>query len=114
MLFGLFNVSDPNHLSRTLYANHAAASKLDIHQMCPIAFPLPGLSTRLAAFKKTLHQGVGFFTIRGLIPSKYSDLENILIHAAIVSYIGNRRALQQKYNQSAAEALRKGPQPKFK
>ncbi|KAF5555857.1 Clavaminate synthase [Fusarium phyllophilum] len=54
---------------------------------------------------KGLHQGYGFFTIRGLKPNNFSSKENIIIHVGITSYIGDSRALQQNYYSAQAEAL---------
>ncbi|KAM0188243.1 hypothetical protein ACHAPA_007677 [Fusarium lateritium] len=80
-------------------------SGLEVHTLSPEVFPLPSLEARLHEFAKALHQGYGFFTIRGLKPNSFSSNDNIIIHVGIASYIGDMRALQQNYSNTQAEAL---------
>ncbi|KAF4449050.1 putative TfdA family oxidoreductase [Fusarium austroafricanum] len=80
-------------------------SGLEVHALSPEVFPLPSLQARLREFARGLHQGHGFFTIRGLKPNSFSSKDNIIIHVGIASYIGDKRALQQNYYNAQAEAL---------
>ncbi|KAK3339712.1 hypothetical protein B0T25DRAFT_574607 [Lasiosphaeria hispida] len=81
------------------------SSGLEIYQLSPNTFPLPSVAARFASFKTCLHEGPGFFTVRGLTPSKWDARENIIIHAGIASYFGNKRALQQNYYSNTADAI---------
>jgi len=80
-------------------------SGLEIYQLSPATFPLPGLAARFAKLKIYLHEGPGSFTIRGLTPDKWDAKENVIIHTGIASHFGTKRALQQNHNKSNAEAL---------
>lgn len=57
-------------------------------------FPLPGLEGQLRKFAIKLHEGRGFFVLRGLDPKMYSREDNILIFLGISSYIGAKRGRQ--------------------
>lgn len=78
-----------------------------LYNLSPETFPLPMLTGRFAELKKNLHEGFGFFTICGLQPSRYTNLENNILHVGIASYFGGKRALQQNHVEQKAEALRK-------
>ena len=60
-------------------------------------FPLPNLSEPLHRFALELHEGRGFFAIRGLNPANYCSEDNILIFLGISSYIGERRGKQDTH-----------------
>ncbi|KAH6641210.1 hypothetical protein F5144DRAFT_642115 [Chaetomium tenue] len=62
-------------------------SEPELYQLSPETFPLPGLVERFAAYKSCLHEGPGFFTIRGLTPGKRDARENVIVHAGIASYL---------------------------
>ena len=58
----------------------------------PATFPLPTeLRNRLRAVGYNLHKGMGITVLRGLVPKRYSDEDNLIIHAGIASYIGVER-----------------------
>jgi hypothetical protein len=57
-------------------------------------FPLPKLGDRLRQVAHTLHSGLGFSVLRGLEPTKYSALDNVLIYLGITSYIAQTRGCQ--------------------
>ncbi|KAK0725620.1 hypothetical protein B0H67DRAFT_551142 [Lasiosphaeris hirsuta] len=61
---------------------------------------LDEINDSLGGFKRP-----GFFTIRGLTPSEWDARENIIVHAGIASYFGNKRALQQNYYSNTADAI---------
>jgi hypothetical protein len=57
-------------------------------------FPLHSLGARLSRVADTLHCGIGFAVLRGLDPTKYSKLDNVLIYLGITSYIAPIRGCQ--------------------
>ncbi|KAH8819832.1 hypothetical protein F5884DRAFT_27374 [Xylogone sp. PMI_703] len=57
-------------------------------------FPLPNLSPILRQQAKVIHDGRGFFVLRGLQVDKYSIEENTIVYAGISSYIGSVRGRQ--------------------
>jgi hypothetical protein len=57
-------------------------------------FPLPNLGRRLEQIANNLHSGVGFAVIRGLDPTRYSELDNVLVYLGITSYIAQIRGCQ--------------------
>jgi len=59
-------------------------------------FPLPGLGDRLLQLAIDLHDGKGFFVLRGLNPADYSPEDNIVIFLGISSYIAERRGKQDE------------------
>lgn len=67
---------------------------LDGNEVIQNTFPLPTLQHRLRGLTKDLHQGRGFFTIRGLDPDEFSPEDNILVFLGISSYVAEKRAKQ--------------------
>jgi len=57
-------------------------------------FPLPTLKAKLDNLTRDLHNGKGFFSIRGLEPDGFTPEDNVLIFLGIASYIGNKRGKQ--------------------
>lgn len=58
----------------------------------PATFPLsPELGNRLRTVSHNLHKGLGFAVLRGLNPKDYSDEDNLIMCAGIVSWIGRER-----------------------
>jgi hypothetical protein len=60
-------------------------------------FPLPQLGMRLRTLAREVHNGRGFFVLRGLNPKEFSDWENTAIYAGISSYVGDRRDRQDEF-----------------
>jgi len=77
-------------------AQEFAASRRPVAEVSPAVFPLPEVGPKLLRLRKELHEGRGFFVLRGLEPSKYEGKRNILMFAGIASYVGDRRGLQYK------------------
>jgi hypothetical protein len=67
---------------------------LDGDQIGRHNFPLPKLQPRLDTLTRELHDGRGFFLLRGLDPSDYSVEDNLLLFLGISSYIGPRLGRQ--------------------
>jgi hypothetical protein len=59
-------------------------------------FPLPKLGNHLDKLAVDLHNGKGFFIIRGLDPQDYSAGDNVLVLLGISSYIAPRRGRQDQ------------------
>ena len=57
-------------------------------------FPLPKLQSKLHEIALSVHQGVGFSVLRGLDPSKYTPLDNVLLYLGVTSYIAEQRGAQ--------------------
>lgn len=57
-------------------------------------FPLPKLGDRLTAIARNIHLGTGFNVIRGLDPTDFSPLDNVLLYLGITSYIAEIRGCQ--------------------
>lgn len=58
-------------------------------------FPLPTLRPVLRDLSKELHNGRGFFVLRGLRIDRYSREDNIIIYTGVSSHIGSIRGRQQ-------------------
>jgi Taurine catabolism dioxygenase TauD, TfdA family. len=58
-------------------------------------FPLPRLHATLRDLSKEIHNGRGFFVLRGLRIDDYSREDNIIIYTGISSHIGSIRGRQQ-------------------
>ncbi|KAL4795138.1 hypothetical protein BDV19DRAFT_389540 [Aspergillus venezuelensis] len=65
----------------------AAGSGID--QVTCRTFPLPTLGETLQGFAIELHEGRGFFVVRGLEPDRYTIEENTVIFLGISCYVGS-------------------------
>ncbi|KAF1815432.1 Clavaminate synthase-like protein [Eremomyces bilateralis CBS 781.70] len=74
----------------------STALELDGHQVSPQNFRLPTLGPILLSLARKLHEGCGFFLLRGLDPCEFSTADNVLIFLGIASHIGNLRGRQNK------------------
>ncbi len=85
----------PEQTSLTSHAHTEALpgyhSQDDVNQT---TFPLPNLGSRLVEASKTIHEGRGFVVMRGLEPTKYSSLDNMLLYLGVTSYIAEKRGMQ--------------------
>jgi hypothetical protein len=57
-------------------------------------FPLPTLRNVLQVLCNEVHNGKGFFVLRGLDPEKYSVEDGMVIFLGIQTYIAEQRARQ--------------------
>jgi hypothetical protein len=69
---------------------------LDGDEVRQCNFPLPKLAPQLAQCAKTIHEGRGFFVLRGLDQLNYSVEDSTIIYLGIASYIADKRGLQDK------------------
>ncbi|GAP84013.1 putative taurine catabolism dioxygenase [Rosellinia necatrix] len=60
----------------------------------PQNFVLPTLGPKLRALSRRVHEGEGFFVMRGLKPWNYKRLENTIVFTGIASHIANQRGVQ--------------------
>ncbi|KAI2634114.1 hypothetical protein GGS26DRAFT_552283 [Hypomontagnella submonticulosa] len=67
---------------------------LDGDRVNPENFVLPTLGPLLRGLAVELHEGRGFFVIRGLDTRLYSDEDSLIVFLGISSYIGNIRGKQ--------------------
>jgi hypothetical protein len=67
---------------------------LDGPDIDPGNFSLPTLGPKLRELSLELHNGRGFFVVRGFDPKKYSPEDNVMLYLGISSYIGEQRAKQ--------------------
>jgi hypothetical protein len=70
------------------------ALNLPFQQVAQSTFPLPHLSKKLRALAEELHNGRGFFTLRGLNPEHYSQEDDRIIFLGLSSYMGEKRGIQ--------------------
>ena len=78
----------------SLLTSPTAELGLSGHEINMDSFRLPLLGTTLEAKTLDLHDGKGFFAIRGIDNGKYSIEDNVLIFLGISSYVGDKRAKQ--------------------
>ena len=58
----------------------------------PATFPVSiELGNRLRTVSHSLHKGLGFAALRGLDPENYSEEDNLIMYAGMVSWIGRER-----------------------
>ena len=69
---------------------------LNVEEVNPRNFPLPSLALRLRSLVLELHNGRGFFVLRGLDLTKYLPEDNTLIYVAIASHIAGKRGKQNE------------------
>ena len=60
-------------------------------------FALPSLAGRLAKVSTDLHEGRGLVILRGLDPSKYEALDNVLLFTGLASHLGEQRGAQDRF-----------------
>jgi len=75
---------------------HFQDLELDGSAVTASTFPLPGLREKLLQLAGELHDGKGFFVLRGLNPAGYSPEDNIVIFLGISSYIAETRGKQDE------------------
>ncbi|KAI0871457.1 TfdA family taurine catabolism dioxygenase TauD [Hypoxylon argillaceum] len=69
-------------------------------------FPLPTLHVELRRLSEELHNGHGFFVLRGLKVDDYTREENIIIYAGVSSHVAPQRARQDhKFNGEKADVV---------
>lgn len=69
---------------------------LDGDEVSKTNFPLPNLTERLQKCSAALHNGRGFFVIRGLDMSRYTVEDSVVIYLGIASHIADQRGIQDQ------------------
>ncbi|PHH75856.1 hypothetical protein CDD80_2021 [Ophiocordyceps camponoti-rufipedis] len=57
---------------------------------------------------ESIHKGCGFVVFRGIDPSRYSILQNVIIFLGLAGYVGDKRGLQDKSGNVLALQVRQG------
>ncbi|KAJ5633851.1 hypothetical protein N7528_001693 [Penicillium herquei] len=71
------------------------ALKKPLGHISQLTFPLPNLHSALRDLSNELHNGRGFFVLRGLRIDSYSREDNVIIYTGVSSHIGSIRGRQQ-------------------
>ncbi|OAA51918.1 Taurine catabolism dioxygenase TauD/TfdA [Metarhizium rileyi] len=69
---------------------------LDGDEVSKTNFPLPTLTESLQQCSAVLHNGRGFFVIRGIDLSRYTVEDSVVIYLGIASYIADQRGIQDQ------------------
>ena len=69
------------------------------------SFPLPTLGPILSKLAKQIHDGKGFFIVRGLNPDNYSRDTNAVMYVGISSYIGETRGRQDEFGNMLRKSI---------
>ncbi|KAI1344191.1 TfdA family taurine catabolism dioxygenase TauD [Xylariaceae sp. FL0016] len=86
--------------------SHFKGLDLPTGALSPDTFPLPALHGELRRLSDELHNGHGFFVIRGLKVDEHSREENVIIYAGISSHIALMRGRQDyKFNGEKADVV---------
>ncbi|KAJ5729000.1 uncharacterized protein N7483_003508 [Penicillium malachiteum] len=75
--------------------NSFKALKKPLGHINQSTFPLPSLHSALRDLANELHNGRGFFVLRGLRIDSYSREDNVIIYTGVSSHIGSIRGRQQ-------------------
>ncbi len=79
---------------------------LSLGHIAPETFPLPSLRPELRRLSGELHNGHGFFVLRGLRVDEHSREENVIAYVGISSHIGAQRGRQDsKFNGKPADVV---------
>ncbi|KAK2601609.1 hypothetical protein QQS21_004844 [Conoideocrella luteorostrata] len=70
--------------------------EVDVDGIAKSNFVLPSLSKKLEEIVESIHNGQGFFVIRGLDMSRYTVEDGIILYLGIATYIGDKRGLQDR------------------
>jgi hypothetical protein len=77
--------------------------KLGPQSVSQETFPLPKLRVKLEAVANECHNGIGFAVLRGLDPTRYTALENVLLYLGVTSYIAEKRGCQDSSGNMISE-----------
>ncbi|KZL78564.1 taurine catabolism dioxygenase (TfdA family taurine catabolism dioxygenase TauD) [Colletotrichum tofieldiae] len=75
---------------------HFKSLGLSLGHISQETFPLPKLHTELRKLSYELHNGHGFFVIRGLRVDEHTREENIIVYAGLSSHIAPQRGRQDR------------------
>ena len=69
---------------------------MDLSNVNKATFPLPRLGSDLETLSSCVHEGRGFFVLRGLDPTLLSKEDNVVLYLGVSSYIAERRGRQNQ------------------
>jgi hypothetical protein len=69
------------------------------------SFPLPSLGPILSKLARQVHNGKGFFVVRGLNPDDYSRETNVIMYVGMSSYIGETRGRQDEFGNMLRKSI---------
>lgn len=69
---------------------------MDLSNVNKATFPLPTLGSDLENLSSCVHEGRGFFVLRGLDPILFSKEDNVVLYLGVSSYIAERRGRQNQ------------------
>jgi len=92
----VYQLSDEDKVEIENALSHFMGLELDGSELMMSNFPLPGLRSILLHLAAELHDGKGFFVVRGLNSADYSPEDNVLIFLGISSYIAETRGKQDE------------------
>ncbi|OTB01391.1 hypothetical protein M426DRAFT_323530 [Hypoxylon sp. CI-4A] len=85
---------------------HFKGLGLSLGHITAETFPLPNLHSELRRLSAELHNGHGFFVIRGLRVDDHTREENVIIYAGISAHIAAQRGRQDhKFNGQQADVV---------
>jgi hypothetical protein len=83
-----------------------AALRLPFSRISQETFPLPTLHAELRRLSDELHNGHGFFVVRGLDVDSHTREENIIIYTGISAHIASQRGRQDhKFDGKPADVV---------
>ncbi|KAE8391483.1 hypothetical protein ETB97_006777 [Aspergillus alliaceus] len=91
----IFKLNDAQREEIDAALNSFKALKLSLGNINAETFPLPNLGPTLRSLSNEIHNGRGFFVLRGLDIDRYSREDNIIIYAGVSSHIGSIRGRQE-------------------
>ncbi|KAI1746574.1 hypothetical protein F4782DRAFT_43397 [Xylaria castorea] len=93
----VYSLNDEEKAEMKVAMQHFKALGLDGDQVSPRVFPLPTLGKVLRDLATELHDGRGFFVLRGLDPREISLEDKILRYLAITSYVADKIGVQDDH-----------------
>ncbi|KAI9763861.1 MAG: hypothetical protein M1840_009045 [Geoglossum simile] len=78
-------------------AEHFKGLNVPMEMLSSASFPLPTLGLILSKLARQIHNGSGFFVVRGLNPDSYSHKTSMAMYVGMSSYIGETRGRQDEF-----------------
>ncbi|KAE8153658.1 hypothetical protein BDV25DRAFT_127035 [Aspergillus avenaceus] len=91
----IFRLDDAAREEIDAALKHFKSLNLGLGHISSETFPLPKLHPTLRSLSNEIHNGRGFFVLRGLDIDRYSREENIIIYTGVSSHIGSVRGRQE-------------------
>ncbi|GAW21693.1 hypothetical protein ANO14919_112170 [Xylariales sp. No.14919] len=100
-------VLSPEHLAEIDQAvAHFKGLGIPLGAISQETFPLPTLHAELRRLSAELHQGHGFFVLRGIVVDSYTREENIIVYTGVSAHVASERGRQDhKFNGAKADVV---------